>query len=60
VFNIASAGPQFIAPFIAPVFLGLNLLGSGANQDNFAALFVFAAIFSAIGALLVLPIKAVR
>ena len=42
------------------MFLGLNLHGSGANQDNFAALFVFAAIFSAIGALLVLPIKAVR
>ena len=60
VFNIASAGPQFIAPFVAPTFLGLNLLGSGANGDNFSALFVIAAAFSAFGALLVLPIKSVR
>ena len=60
VFNIASAAPQFIAPFIAPVFLSMNLLGSGANGDNFSALFVVAAAFSAVGALLVLPIKSVR
>ncbi|WGD36770.1 MFS transporter [Lysinibacter sp. HNR] len=61
VFNIASAGPQFMAPFIAPLFLGMTLFnGSGTSQDNFSALFFFAAIFSTIGALLVLPIKKVK
>ncbi len=60
VFNIASAGPQFIAPFIAPVFLGLSLFGNAEGQHNFVALFVFAAVCSAIGALLVLPIRSVK
>lgn len=59
VFNIASATPQFIAPFIAPFFLGLSILGQ-APGANFAALFLFAALFSALGALLVLPIRCVR
>lgn len=59
VFNIASAAPQFIAPFIAPFFLGLSILGQQPGT-NFASLFLFAAIFSAVGALLVMPIRRVR
>lgn len=60
VFNIASAGPQFIAPFIAPFFLSMTIFGDGTGTNNYAALFVFAAIFSILGALLVLPIRAVK
>ncbi|WP_157373062.1 MFS transporter [Agromyces sp. Root81] len=59
VFNIASAAPQFVAPFIAPFFLGLTWLGQQPGM-NFAALFLFAALFSAVGALLVMPIRRVR
>ncbi|MFT4228806.1 MAG: MFS transporter [Microbacterium sp.] len=55
VFNIASAVPQFIAPFIAPAFLAV-----GGNGDNFAVLFTAAAAFSLVGALLVLPVRGVR
>jgi len=59
VFNIASAVPQFIAPFVAPVFLGLQVFGRDGGS-NFAALFLFAAICSAAGAVLVGFIRSVR
>ncbi len=59
VFNIASAVPQFIAPFIAPLFLGLSWFGGKAGS-NFVVLFLAAAVFSAIGAFLVLPVRRVR
>jgi MFS family permease len=54
VFNIANSVPQMVAPAIAPVFLAI---GSGGN---YTALFIGAAAFSALGALAIQPIRAVR
>lgn len=54
VFNIANALPQSIAPAIAPIFLAI---GAG---NNYAALFVAAAVFALAGALTVQMIKGVR
>ena len=54
VFNIASAGPQSIAPSIAPLFLAI------AGPANFVSLFTAAALFAALGALAIIPIRKVR
>jgi len=54
VFNIASAGPQSLAPSIAPLFLAI------AGPANFVSLFGAAAIFAALGALAIIPIRRVR
>jgi len=54
VFNIASAGPQSLAPSIAPVFLAI------AGPANFVSLFGAAAIFAGLGALAIIPIRKVR
>lgn len=54
VFNIASAGPQSLAPSIAPVFLAI------AGPANFVSLFGAAAIFAGAGALAIIPIRKVR
>jgi MFS family permease len=54
VFNIASAGPQSLAPSIAPLFLAI------AGPANFVSLFGAAAIFAALGALAIIPIRKVR
>jgi len=54
VFNIASAGPQSIAPSIAPVFLAI------AGPANFVSLFTAAALFAGLGALAIIPIRKVR
>jgi len=54
VFNIASAGPQSLAPSIAPVFLAI------AGPANFVSLFTAAAIFAGLGALAIIPIRKVR
>lgn len=54
VFNIASAGPQSLAPSIAPLFLAI------AGPANFVSLFTAAAIFAGIGALAIIPIRKVR
>jgi len=54
VFNIASAGPQSLAPSIAPVFLAI------AGPANFVSLFGAAAIFAGVGALAIIPIRKVR
>jgi len=54
VFNIASAGPQSLAPSIAPLFLAI------AGPANFVSLFGAAAIFAGIGALAIIPIRKVR
>ena len=54
VFNIASALPQSLAPAIAPLFLAI------AGPGNWVSLFTVAAIFAAVGALAIIPIKGVR
>jgi MFS family permease len=54
VFNIASAGPQSLAPSVAPVFLAI------AGPANFVSLFGAAAIFAGVGALAIIPIRKVR
>jgi hypothetical protein len=54
VFNIASAMPQSLAPAIAPLFLAID------GPKNYVALFTVAAIFSAVGALAIVPIRKVR
>ncbi|MCX5150966.1 MFS transporter [Streptomyces sp. NBC_00320] len=52
VLNIANAGPQIIAPFIASVIVSLS--------GGYTALFVVAAVLSVAGALAVKPIRSVR
>jgi len=54
VFNIASAGPQSLAPSIAPLFLAI------AGPANFVSLFTAAALFAGVGALAIVPIRKVR
>lgn len=54
IFNIANAMPQSVAPAIAPVFLAV---GGG---ENYTLLFAVAAVLALIGALFIVPIKAVR
>lgn len=55
IFNIANALPAAIAPFFAPLFL--NIGGSG---DNYAALWLGAAVIALLGSLTVSRIKSVR
>lgn len=57
IFNLASALPQSVAPAIAPIFLSI---GAGGDLKNYTALFVAAAVFATLGALSVLPIRAVK
>ncbi|MFJ4779922.1 MFS transporter [Streptomyces sp. NPDC088762] len=52
VLNIANAGPQIIAPFIASVVVSLS--------GGYTALFVVAAVLAVAGALAVKPIRGVR
>lgn len=52
VLNIANAGPQIIAPFIASVVVSLS--------GGYTALFVLAAALAVAGALAVKPIRSVR
>lgn len=59
VFNIASAGPQSLAPAVAPLFLAVPLLASG-EEGNYTALFFAAAIFAALGAFAIRPVKGVK
>ena len=56
VFNIANALPQSLAPYLAPVFLGLG----SADKTNYPALCYAAGICAIIGGLLVIPIRKVR
>lgn len=58
IFNLASAMPQSVAPALAPLFLGLGL--SAEPGGNYAALFIAAAVFAALGAAAVVPIRGVR
>ncbi|MFJ5811039.1 MFS transporter [Streptomyces sp. NPDC093093] len=52
VLNIANAGPQIIAPFIASVIVSVS--------GGYTALFVVAAVLAVAGALAVKPIRGVR
>ncbi|MER5308792.1 MFS transporter [Streptomyces sp. NPDC002773] len=52
VLNIANAGPQIIAPFMASVVV--------ASFGGYTALFVTGAVITVLGALSVLPIRSVR
>ncbi len=52
VLNIANAGPQIVAPFIASVVVSLS--------GGYTALFVVAAVLAVAGALAVKPIRSVR
>lgn len=56
IFNLASALPQSVAPAVAPLFLAIGSSSGG----NYGSLFIAAAAFAAIGALAIIPIKAVR
>ncbi|MET9951805.1 MFS transporter [Streptomyces sp. NPDC006339] len=52
VLNIANAGPQIVAPFIASLIVSLS--------GGYTALFLVAAVLSVLGALAVRPIRTVR
>ncbi|MFF9012951.1 MFS transporter [Streptomyces sp. NPDC014870] len=52
VLNVANAGPQIVAPFVASVIVSLS--------GGYTALFVIAAVLSVLGALAVRPIRGVR
>ncbi len=56
VFQIANSAPQSLAPAIAPLFLGIGATATG----NYPAVFIAGAIFAAIGALAILPIRKSR
>ena len=53
VLNVANAGPQIVAPFVASVIVSLS-------SGGYTPLFVFAAVLSVLGALAVRPIQGVR
>ena len=59
VFNIASTAPQSLAPAIAPLFLAVPLFAS-SEGGNYTALFFAAAIFAALGAFAIRPVKGVK
>ena len=54
IFNIANTLPQSVAPAVAPLFL---MVGGGGN---YTVLFLAAAAFAVLGALFIVPIRAVR
>lgn len=54
VFNIANAAPQSLAPALAPLFLAIG------GPNNYGSLFVAAALFAIVGAVLILPVRRVR
>ena len=56
VFNIANALPQSLAPYLAPLFLGIG----SADKTNYPALCYMAGICAIVGGALVIPIKKVE
>ncbi|WP_067471666.1 MFS transporter [Actinomadura hibisca] len=52
VLNIANAGPQIVAPFVASVII--------SHLGGYSSLYLFAAVLSLLGALAILPVKSVR
>jgi MFS family permease len=57
IFNLASAMPQSVAPALAPLFLGFGSLP--IQGGNYPALFIAAAVFAALGAAAIAPIRGV-
>ncbi|MEV8017162.1 MFS transporter [Streptomyces sp. NPDC086554] len=57
VLNMAQAGPQILAPFVASVIVSLC---GGSDGGGYTALFVVGAGLSVLGALSVRPIRGVR
>ncbi|MEU5956175.1 MFS transporter [Streptomyces sp. NPDC047525] len=57
VLNMAQAGPQILAPFVASVIVSLC---GGSDGGGYTALFVTGAALSVLGALAVRPIRGVR
>lgn len=57
IISLANNIPQSLAPAIAPLFLAIGAVG---DARNYTALFATAAVFSALGALAVVPIKGVN
>lgn len=57
LFQLANAVPQTVAPAIAPIFL---TIGTSGGSGNYTALFIAAAIFAALGAAAITPIRRVR
>lgn len=57
VLNMAQAGPQILAPFVASVIVSLC---GGGDGGGYTALFVAGAALSVLGALAVRPIRGVR
>ena len=55
--QIATTVPQAVAPLIAPAFLAI---GVAAGQQNYAALYPVAAVFTILGGLCVLRVEGVR
>lgn len=52
VLNVANAGPQIVAPFVASLIVSMS--------GGYTALFLVAAVLSVLGALAVRPIRSVR
>ncbi|MFE3068674.1 MFS transporter [Streptomyces sp. NPDC059247] len=52
VLNVANAGPQIVAPFVASLVVSLS--------GGYTALFLVAAVLSVLGALAVRPVRSVR
>jgi MFS family permease len=59
VFNVATALPPAVAPAVAPLFLAIPVLGTGTG-GNYVALFIAAALFAALGALAIRPVRSAR
>jgi MFS family permease len=59
VFNVATALPPAVAPAVAPLFLAIPVLAKGTG-GNFVALFVAAALFAALGAWAIRPVRSTR
>ncbi|WP_030779745.1 MFS transporter [Streptomyces sp. NRRL S-920] len=57
VLNMAQAGPQILAPFVASVIVSLC---GGGQGGGYTALFLAGAVLSLLGALAVRPIRGVR
>jgi MFS family permease len=59
VFTVANTLPPAVAPALAPVFLAIPFGAIGAG-GNFVALFTASAVFAALGALAIRPVRSVR
>ena len=59
VFNVATALPPAVAPAVAPLFLAIPVLSKG-TESNYVALFIVAALFAALGALAIRPVRSAR